>query len=171
VIEVNLALHPLIPVDWRMLRAARLRALLDSPHAFTSSYACESEWGEPEWRRMFDAATWFIVRDAKEVVALARSVDGPEQPATRHIESIWVAPTHRRRGVLRALVQALVERERLMGVTDLLLWVLEDNYPAQRAYQALGFEPTGERQRLPDFRRFERRLRLAIRQDFFLLTR
>jgi|GEM_PF-6474107 len=30
------------------------------------------------------------------------------------------------------------------------------------AYQALGFEPTGERQYLPAFGRFERRLRLAL---------
>ena len=48
------------------------------------------------------------------------------------------------------------------GVTDLLLWVLEDNHDAQRAYEALGFEPTGERQFLPDLGRFERRLRLGI---------
>ena len=47
-----------------------------------------------------------------------------------------------------------------MGVTELMLWVLEDNHDAQRAYQALGFEPTGERQFLPAFGQFERRLRL-----------
>jgi hypothetical protein len=40
--------------------------------------------------------------------------------------------------------------------------VLEDNYGAQRAYEALGLEPTGERQFLTDFRRFERRLRLVL---------
>ena len=30
-----------------------------------------------------------------------------------------------------------------------MLWALEDNHAAQRAYQSLGFEPTGERQFLP----------------------
>lgn len=61
--EVTLALHSLTPLNWRMLLAARLRALLNPLHAFTSSYASESVWSEPEWRRMFDAANWFIVRD------------------------------------------------------------------------------------------------------------
>jgi ribosomal protein S18 acetylase RimI-like enzyme len=81
-----------------------------------------------------------------------------------HIESIWVAPTHRRRGVFRALLLELAEINRWLGVTDLMLWVLEDNHEAQRAYEALGFVPTGERQFLPDFRRFERRLSLQLRQ-------
>ena len=30
----------------------------------------------------------------------------------------------------------------------MLLWVLEDNHVARRAYAALGFQPTGERQYL-----------------------
>jgi RimJ/RimL family protein N-acetyltransferase len=41
--------------------------------------------------------------------------------------------------------------------------VLEDNHGAQRAYETLGFEPTGERQFLPALGRFERRLSLGIR--------
>jgi len=43
--ESTLELDLLTPVDWRVLRAARLYALLDSPDAFTSSYAYESAWG------------------------------------------------------------------------------------------------------------------------------
>jgi ribosomal protein S18 acetylase RimI-like enzyme len=162
--ELTLDLQMLTPVDWRVLRAARLRALLDSPNAFTSSYVDESGWGEPEWLRLFDAATWIVSRDADKVIGLARSVHEPRRTATRHLESIWVAPTHRRHGVFRALLHALAENERGMGVTDLLLWVLEDNHDAQRAYEALGFQPTGERQFLPAFKRFERRLKLGIRR-------
>jgi ribosomal protein S18 acetylase RimI-like enzyme len=160
--ESLLELGYLFPDDWRVLREIRLRALLDSPHAFTSSYARESRWGELEWLRMFDAATWIVAREAEELIGLARSVNESELPAARHIESIWVAPTHRRRGVFSALLFALGDLERRTGVTELLLWVLEDNQEAQRAYEALGFVPTGERQFLPDFRRFERRLRLGL---------
>ena len=159
---LSLELGILLPHDWQALRAVRLRALLDSPRAFTSSYARESSWGEPEWLGMFDAATWIVAREAQEVIGLARSVNEPELPATRHVESIWVAPTHRRRGVFSALLVALGDLERRMGVTELLLWVLEDNQAAQRAYEALGFVPTDERQFLPDFGRFERRLRLCL---------
>jgi ribosomal protein S18 acetylase RimI-like enzyme len=159
VMESLLDLQPLTPADWMVLRAARLRALRDSPHAFTSSYGYESGWGELEWRQTFAAARWIIARDGGSVIGLARSVGEPDK---RHVESIWIAPQHRRRGVCRALLHALAEMERRMGATDLLLWVLEDNYGAQRAYEALGFEPTGERQFLTDFKRFERRLRLVL---------
>jgi ribosomal protein S18 acetylase RimI-like enzyme len=159
--ESRLDLRMLTPADWRVLRAARLLALLNSPDAFTSTYAREAGWSELEWRRLFDNARWIVARQTQKLVGLARSVGEPEH-AMRHVESIWVAPTHRRHGVLRVLLQALVEMERGIGVTDLLLWVLEDNYAAQRAYEALGFEPTGERQFLADFGRFERRLRLVL---------
>jgi ribosomal protein S18 acetylase RimI-like enzyme len=160
--ELTLDLDLLAPADWRVLRAARLRALLDSPRAFTSSYAHESEWGEFEWRRVFDAATCIAAREVDKVIGLAKSVAEPFWPRARHLESIWVAPTHRRRGVFRALLQDLAEINRQTGVTDLMLWVLEDNYDAQRAYEALGFEPTGEREYLADVGQFELRLRLDI---------
>ena len=160
--ELTLELSFLAPADWRVLRAARLRALLDSPHAFTSSYARESHWGKFEWRRVFATATCIVAREAEKVIGLAKSVAEPFRPRMRHLESVWVAPTHRRRGVLRALLHDLAEIDRPMGVTELMLWVLEDNYNAQRAYEALGFEPTGERQFLLAAGRFERRLRLIL---------
>jgi ribosomal protein S18 acetylase RimI-like enzyme len=49
-----------------------------------------------------------------------------------------------------------------VGVTDLLLWVLEDNDDAQRVYEALGFKLTGERQFLKAAGRFEQRLKMSI---------
>jgi ribosomal protein S18 acetylase RimI-like enzyme len=162
--ESILDLQMLSPVDWRVLKEVRLRALQDSPHAFMSCYDTEILLSDLEWRRMFDASTWIVAREANAVVALARSVGDPMRPWTRHVESIWVAPTHRRRGVFRGLLYALAEVERERGITDLLLWVMEDNHDAQRAYETVGFEPTGESQFLPDLGRFERRFRLGIRQ-------
>jgi ribosomal protein S18 acetylase RimI-like enzyme len=160
----SLRLELLAPVDWRVLRAVRLEALADSPHAFMSSYALESGWDELKWRRLFDASSWLIAREANDVVGLARTIAEPGCPSTRHLESVWVAPTYRRRGVCHKLVEALAKIDRRMGVTDLLLWVLEDNYVAKRAYATLGFEPTGERQPMSPFGQFELRLRLNIRQ-------
>ena len=158
----SLDLQLLAPADWQVLRQARLEALRDSPHAFTSSHGRESVWGEQEWRRVIGNATWIVAQEIK-VIGLAKSVTEPWRPWARHIESIWVAPAHRRRGVCRRLLQILGELDRDMGVTDLLLWVLEDNHDAQRAYEALGFQSTGERQYLPAFGRFERRFRWHIK--------
>jgi ribosomal protein S18 acetylase RimI-like enzyme len=161
--ESTVNLQLLGPSDWRVLREARLQALRDSPKAFASDYAHESQWGELEWRRTFALATWIIARKAESVIGLARSIGEPDTPGSRHLESIWVAPDHRRRGVCRTLLHALAEKERQTGVTDLLLWVLEDNDGAQRAYEALGFELTGERQFLKAAGRFEQRLKLTFR--------
>jgi GNAT superfamily N-acetyltransferase len=160
--EATLELDLLTPVDWHMLRSARLYALLDSPDAFTSSYAYESAWGEMAWQQVLDAATWIVAREAQTVIGLAKSISEPGCPSTRYVESAWVAPTHRRRGVLRALLHRLAEIDRQTGVTELMLWVLEDNHDAQRAYQVLGFESTGEQQYLPAFGQFERQLRIEI---------
>ena len=40
----------------------------------------------------------------------------------RYLDSIWVAPTHRKPGVCRALIRFIAEMERQVGVTTLLLW-------------------------------------------------
>jgi GNAT superfamily N-acetyltransferase len=158
--ESTLELDLLTPLDWRVLRTARLYALLDSSDASPRAMPT-SRLGELEWQRLFDAATWIVARDT-ERYRTGKSVSEPGRPASRHVESAWVAPAHRRRGVLRTVLHRLVQNNRLMGVSELMLWVLEDNHDAQHAYEALGFEPTGERQFLPAFGRFERRLRLEI---------
>jgi RimJ/RimL family protein N-acetyltransferase len=64
--------------------------------------------------------------------------------------------------VLRALLHRLAEIDRQTGVTELMVWVFEDNHDAQRAYQVLGFESTGDRQYLRAFGQFERQLRIEI---------
>jgi hypothetical protein len=61
---LTLDLQLLNPADWRVLREARLSALLDSPNAFTSTYARESQWGESEWRRLFGGGIWIVAREA-----------------------------------------------------------------------------------------------------------
>jgi ribosomal protein S18 acetylase RimI-like enzyme len=152
----------LAPADWQVLRDTRLRALIDSPHAFTSPYHRERRWSEHQWRQRFRAATWVVALEHGAVIGIAGLVnDHPEEP--EHIESIWVAPTHRRRGVSRSLLDTVTDVARRAGLVELLLWVLEDDLLACHIYTHLGFEWTGERKPIwPGHDRYERRLRLAI---------
>ena len=152
-----LALH-----EWPVLRSTRLRALRDSPHAFTSQYLVEARWHEHEWRRRLSTARWAVASEAGIVIGIAGLVDGESPPEEPHLESIWVAPTHRRTGVSRSLVGALADQGHRLGRHELLLWVLEDNTVALRAYARLGFRPTGERQIGPDHRRYEQRLSFSL---------
>ncbi len=148
--------------DWTVLREVRLRSLEESPDAFTAHLHVEAGWGESEWRELLAARTWVAARDQQHgVIGIACLV-----PGTRHVESVWVAPGHRRRGVLRELVREVQRIARVaLRASELRLWVMDDNVVAQRAYDRLGFEPTGERQPvrgLPGPLRHEVRLRLAI---------
>ncbi len=58
---------------------------------------------------------------------------------------IAVAPAHRRRGLARALLQALVQRLRDAGVVSLHLEVRRANEGARALYEAAGFRVSGER--------------------------
>jgi ribosomal protein S18 acetylase RimI-like enzyme len=162
VINAVLDIKLLAPEEWHVLRITRLRALRDSPHAFLSGHEAEVGWSEAQWRRLLAHATWVVAIESGIVIGIAGVFDGSPCDG-RHIESIWVAPTHRQRGVFRALLDALVSRERKNGTRSLALWVLETNFEARQAYKRLGFELTGERQPLPGPRdRYELRLRLEI---------
>ena len=56
------------------------------------------------------------------------------------IQSVYVAPPHRRRGVFRALYAETERRARAAGAVGLRLYVERDNARAQATYGALGME-------------------------------
>jgi ribosomal protein S18 acetylase RimI-like enzyme len=139
----------LTPADWPMLKAIRLRALRDSPHAFGSDHEKETAWSGEQWRSTFVSASWFMAFGGRDAVGLARTVRAANTPHQCHVESVWVAPSERRRGVCRAMFAELIVRERRRGVTLLLAWVLDGNHDARRVYERLGFQVSGLRQPFP----------------------
>lgn len=161
-INAVLDIKLLAPDEWYVLRSTRLRALRESPQAFTSHYLIEARWHEGEWRDRIATARWIVAIDTGLVIGIAALVNGHAPSERPHVESIWVAPTHRRKGVFRSLVDALVDEGRRLKLGELLLWVLEDNVVARLAYIQLGFRPTGDRQLGPDRRRWEERLSLPL---------
>lgn len=56
------------------------------------------------------------------------------------IQSVYVDPAHRGRGLYRALHEYVRERAREAGAVGLRLYVDRDNRPAQGVYRALGME-------------------------------
>lgn len=65
--------------------------------------------------------------------------------AAGEIVTLGVAPSARRRGAARALLEDLLARARASGVASLTLEVAEDNVAAFSLYRALGFEQAGTR--------------------------
>ena len=60
-----------------------------------------------------------------------------------HLVAMWVAPDARRSGVGAALTQAVIDWVAARGERRLLLGVAEDNEPARKLYESLGFLLTG----------------------------
>lgn len=56
------------------------------------------------------------------------------------IQSVYVAPDFRRRGVFRALYEATLERSKQAGAHGLRLYVERENLRAQSTYAALGMK-------------------------------
>ena len=60
---------------------------------------------------------------------------------------MWVASTHRRKGIGRMLVDAVVVWARSQNAQGLWLLVTSDNHTAINFYQRLGFSLTGKTER------------------------
>lgn len=67
----------------------------------------------------------------------------PEFPNHGELLAIYVDPDHVGAGIGRLLMTAARVRLRRLGLSAALLWVLDDNAPAQRFYESDGWRPDG----------------------------
>lgn len=142
-------IHRTTPDDWERLRRIRLAALADSPDAFSGTLAEAAALPDAEWRRRAtpssSSACFIAVADGSWIgmcVVLMREAT--------ELVSVWVEPSHRRRGAVTALLEAAIEWCRQHGHPDLLVWVNAANVPAIAAYEKAGFRPTGLSQPFPN---------------------
>lgn len=145
---MNIALRPLSAVDAMVLKNVRLRALQESPTAFGSTYAKESQLTDPDWEKR--AREWnsgrsacFIAMDADVACGIAAAFPDHDDATRVWLASMWVAPKHRRRDIGRQLVEAILERAGAAGYRTMLLNVTSNNEAAMNFYQRLGFSMTG----------------------------
>lgn len=75
-------------------------------------------------------------------VGPCRDADADEN-RTGEIWGIYIAPLHWRKGIGRRLAVKAQEVLEFGAYQDATLWVLEQNEPARRFYEALGFRPDG----------------------------
>lgn len=144
------------PDDWRDIRDIRLRSLVDAPEAFTSDHRRESAYDEEKWRDLAVTGRWFVAADG-EVVGVAVGVDGwSGDPKRRELVGMWVAPSHRRRGIARELLDEVRAWATSEGATTLSLGVREGNEGALQAYLNMGMLLSGET--MPEFDRAANRI-------------
>ena len=71
------------------------------------------------------------------------------QPGEGEFRMLAVAPEFRRRGVAEALVGVCLERSTELGCSAVVLCSLEEQAPAHRIYERLGFRRMPERDWTP----------------------
>jgi len=85
-----------------------------------------------------------VAIDQYQVVGFASGVHyiHPDKPSEMWINELGVAPTHRARGIGKAVIQILLQHAKQIGCRE--AWVLTDrsNFAAMRLYQSTGGEET-----------------------------
>ena len=133
--------------DWQELRDVRLRALLDSPSAFYSTYDDAVGHEPARWHSWIEPpnAVFLAEYDGRSAGMIAAIPAGSmeQAPGAVLMVGMWVDPVARGNGVAEALTDALIGWARDDGRSRMVLWVYDVNPRAAAFYRRYGFEPTG----------------------------
>ena len=140
-----LAVRPFRTDETAPLRDLRFEALADLPMAFGEHLDRARESGGEDFSAaLAEGAVWGAF-DGDEPVAMAglqRAVGANlEHRAT--IVSVYVSPRARGMGAGRALLGAMIDYGRALGIEIFELSVGDFNAPALKLYEGLGFRKTG----------------------------
>jgi GNAT superfamily N-acetyltransferase len=143
------------PDEAGLFRDLRLRALEESPASFADT-ATEVAAQPPEyWDKLTasvtrpDGQVMFVAEDEGQPIGFVFGLFDRDDTTLGHLGGMWVHPAARRRGVGRALAEAVIAWGRERKLRGLELWVTEGNRGALDLYGALGFTATGEEDVLP----------------------
>ncbi|SFC28726.1 Protein N-acetyltransferase, RimJ/RimL family [Polaromonas sp. OV174] len=149
-----MSIRRLTPSDAVPYRALRLRSFHDHPEAFTSSYEEASlqplAYSQKRLAATSSAQFWgaFVhdQRTAAEQLVGCVGLDREQRIKSRHkavVIGMYVAPEHARRGLARALLDALLTEARASDLELLVLTVTRGNREAEALYLRAGFVPYG----------------------------
>jgi ribosomal protein S18 acetylase RimI-like enzyme len=128
------------PDDWDIWRDLRLRSLADTPDAFGSSLERELDFTEGDWRRRLESTAVVAFVDGTPA-ALGGSFQ--VRAGWVQVVAMWTDPAYRRRGLSRAVLDALVDAAAADG-QRVVIGVARGNPAARIAYENYGFVATGE---------------------------
>lgn len=139
-----------VPEDWRLYKEVRLRALRESPDAYSSTVQRESRFLGTTWRSRLASAHTLLALDGTVVVGTATGIPDRRNGAGREVVAMWVSPDARGKRIATHLLDLLADWARAEGTEDLVLWIADGNESAARAYAHAGFAPTGTRAQIRD---------------------
>jgi GNAT superfamily N-acetyltransferase len=149
------------PGEAGLFKDLRLRALEESPTAFADSLTEVAAQPPEYWDKLTasvtraDGQVMFVAEEDGRAIGLVFGLFDRDDASLGHLGGMWVEPAARRRGVGRALADAVIAWARERKLRALELWVTEGNRGAIDLYAARGFAATGEEDVLasdPSFR-------------------
>ena len=148
-------IEPVTLGNLALFKETCLRALSDTPSAFGSTYARESQFTDEESRNRVlrwngEKGIGILALDNGATCGIAGCFLDSDTLSRAQLISMWTAPSHRHLGIGRRLVEEVAAWARNRGATNLLLLVTSTNEPAKRFYERLGFLRTGRTEPHPN---------------------
>lgn len=140
------------PGDGPIFGRIRLQSLREAPTSFAAEASDYEDATDADWERALAARIAFVALDDATPVGLAALVPMKMSRMAHRatIINVFVAPAARGRGIAHALLDALEEHARSLGIVQLELAVNAENAPglafyAARGYARIGLVPRGFR--------------------------
>jgi GNAT superfamily N-acetyltransferase len=133
------------PGDGRIFGKIRLRSLIDAPTSFAAHASDHRDFNDAEWEALLARRTAFAAFAAQDPVGLASLVpmDLSRMAHRALVTNVFVVAEYRRQGVGAALLDALEDHARDLGIVQLELAVNAENLAAIRFYEARGYTTFG----------------------------
>ena len=150
-----ITIQPITIHNLLLFKSVRLSALSESPSAFGSTYARESQFTESEWLARLERwdgekGAGFLAMERDIPCGIVGALLDLNDASRAQLVSMWTAPTHRLQGVGSLLVKEVVHWARSRNVQTLLLMVTSTNESAFGFYKRLGFAMTGRTEPYPN---------------------
>ena len=141
-------IEQLSPAFAMHLKRVRLTALKDTPSAFSSTYARESQRSNEDWLKVASAwssgqSVFYIAVDEGAPCGMIAGKFDEVAPRRAWVLSMWVAPAHRRSGLGARLMDEVERWAQNLAICELYLHVTSNNSTARNFYEKCGFTRTG----------------------------
>ena len=141
-------IEQLSPAFAMHLKRVRLTALKDTPSAFSSTYARESQRSNEDWLKVASAwssgqSVFYIALDEGAPCGMIAGKFDEIAPRRAWVLSMWVAPAHRRSGLGARLMDEVERWAQNLAICELYLHVTSNNSTARNFYEKCGFTRTG----------------------------
>lgn len=134
------------PGDWKDVKTLRLRALRDSPQAFTETLSEATEMSDSMWKKRIEqnsegkTSYGVLASDHDKLVGMAVGLRDQIDIPKAQLVAMWVSPDYRGKGIAKSLVESISAWAKDSGCQKLVTCVTVQNAQAKHFYTKMGFD-------------------------------